>query len=550
MPHLWIVLLVVLSLILVAGVASQELSTCVFPSEDELREALESDLISWPQYLTLEEIFSYGIDSGTSYLLDEIPNLSFFRRVEDSLVAPLERDQREPFLTHEHASSSVLAPISGNFSYRYYQRLEEAETSWYRSRGDICIAEKYRVGFRINKETSGRERFVGRELSYCSRTGTLRELTAGSYTARLGLGTIFGYAGKALDYSQSIDRESLLYPDYGGYNGLHLRAQSGCLSTEALASLNRDSTHRLTSLGFFAGLQRGDMRPGVIVGYNRLVNRTSGAAAEMVSLGLFGQYDYDRGYCAAEVSRQTGEQSDAPAAVVEGRHCFGKAELRYSGWVYGDDFIDLTAGSKAGNLTQTSGITPVEFEYSNKRAGQKGVLLKTVVLLRSNFEFSNALIYTGRGSDNANLQFASGLIHRCSRGFQLELEYIFKERRRQSTGVPDVRTRHGLKLQGRFSAAKLTGRSYIAYDAENEEEGHASLFTTAKYGLDTEARLEVWVNLGQVTADGLQYSYAYVRGLQRLAGNLDAAVKLTHRYRRSSDNKTLVTISFELSADL
>jgi len=58
--------------------ASQDLSTYVSPSEDEWLQALTLGEISYVQYLCLIEIARHGIDSSSLYLLDEIPNLSYF----------------------------------------------------------------------------------------------------------------------------------------------------------------------------------------------------------------------------------------------------------------------------------------------------------------------------------------------------------------------------------------------------------------------------------------------------------------------------------------
>lgn len=222
--------------LLIGSVSGQELSTIVLPSEDEAREAMENGEITFQQYLLLCEIILHGIDSSSLYLLDEIPNLVYLRKSDSSLTDPLEQEQQAGFRTRTSVARSGSGRVRGRLGYRFYQRLEEDEQSWYRSFADLVVADRYRVRFRINREKSGRERVVSRSVSYVSRSGPLRRLTLGSFTTRLGLGTLFGHAGKRLDFSRAIDNESLLYPDYGGYNGLLIKTVSGQLAVEGLLS--------------------------------------------------------------------------------------------------------------------------------------------------------------------------------------------------------------------------------------------------------------------------------------------------------------------------
>jgi len=66
----------------------------------------------------------------------------------------------------------------------------------------------------------------------------------GSFTARLGLGTLFGYRGKLMSCSDKINIESLAYPDYGGYNGMYLIGRVEEVEVQFLGSLVRDESHR------------------------------------------------------------------------------------------------------------------------------------------------------------------------------------------------------------------------------------------------------------------------------------------------------------------
>ena len=93
--------------LVVASATAQELSTEVFPSEDELLEALHLGDISYDQYVLLREVARLGIDSASAHLLDEITNLSSFRRDRYS-VRGLEQEQRRPFERHPRETGPGL----------------------------------------------------------------------------------------------------------------------------------------------------------------------------------------------------------------------------------------------------------------------------------------------------------------------------------------------------------------------------------------------------------------------------------------------------------
>jgi hypothetical protein len=238
-----------------SGVAfGLELSTVVLPSADEALEALESGEISYHQYLQLCEIINYGIDSTTSYLLDEIPNLVYVGESDQPLSDPSETEQLQA-VGGEAMATGGNNPITGHLGYRFYQQLDETERTWYRTSGNLLVADQFRVRFDIERSKSGRERVVRRSLGYSAPIGTVRHLVVGSFTARLGLGTMFGYAGKRLDYADRLSAESWLFPDYGGYNGVLVDARTGRLKMTGLVSIQRNAQFRLVSTGLMTQLE-------------------------------------------------------------------------------------------------------------------------------------------------------------------------------------------------------------------------------------------------------------------------------------------------------
>ncbi len=536
-----------LAIFLCPVASAVELSDIVLPSEDELWEALECGRISVEQFIVLREIVATGIDPEVSHLLDEIPNLSYFATADTLLHDPLELDQRAGIAAPE-ATGGNSGRFAGQLRHVFYQQLEDDADSWYRSSIDLSYAERIHAVIRINREASGRERVVGRSLGYHSRRGRLRRLTLGSFTTRLGLGATFGYRGKLVSFADRINRESLAYPDYGGYNGLYLEATTAGVDIRSLASIVRDPDHRLVSTGASVRLSRSRFRPGLILGYNELRDRSTGRALSLPTLALLGEYRYAAGYTAVEIGHQAGTGAAARVGLVEGRHRFASAEIRYAGWTYADNLIDLTSGGKAGQLTCRDTLEQVGFAMSSRRSGQDGALVKSLTDLSPNLRLSLSGLLAANAEGDRRQQFGAGVIRKFGPRRELALSYFDRRRREASALTED--TEQGFRLEGRFKTAVWRIRSYIGYEMNSDEDNHVCLFAAVDYRAPDNSRYQVWTNFGEFDAEGLQYGYFYVCGDWDLVGNLAAGAKLCNSYRRERGEKHITRISMHLTATL
>lgn len=538
-------LLLALFLICPGVVYSQELSTIVFPSEDELAESLALSEIDYQQYQSLKDIAIAGIESDSRYLLDEIPNLSYFQTATNSFALPLNSEQEQSF--NRRGGQNRNIPISGRIGYRFIQRLDESARSWYRSSAAIGFGRHYHLDLKINRESNGHERVVSRSVSYSSRTRFVRRLVLGNFNARFGLGTMFGYRGKLLDHSDQIDSESWLFPDYGGFNGLYMRAKSSSLEIQSIASLARDADHKLLSLGTSVRRYGGTVRPGIMLGLNQLDARHGSGSFSQPMIGINTEFHYHNGYSVAELSRLGTDYGAAFAAVIEGRHHFGEAELRYAGWSYGEDYVDLTGGSKAANLRQSQEISSVDLNSTTKRAGQDGLLIRTVIELAGNAKLSSSLMYASSNRGKATRQISAALIRRVNDKLLLQLD-ILNRWHRQNWTDPADRADNRIRMEGRFDSGRLSLRSYVAYNSKTARRRSVSFLTSAKYDLPQDATVQLWSNFGRIDSDGVEYWYVYVRASQNLSRKLQAALKMAHSYNRDAATSGRATISFELNA--
>ena len=526
----------------------QELSQDVYPSEDELWEALREGVITYEQYEVLRDLFEQGVDSTARHLLDQIPNLIFLYESDTAFVDPLEAEQSSGF-RRAGQPRGKSERIAGRMSYQHLMLMDERASSWYRGRAEVIIIDRWRANFGFSRERSGRERITGRNLGYRSRTGLLRRIEAGTFTTRFGLGSLFGHRGRVLDASTGLGGESWLNPDYGGYNGLSAELRPGGLDIQTLFSSVRDSTHRLVSGAVEVRSTQGKFRPGFVLGGVVLRNRPTGGSVDVPMASVVFENDYSSGMLAAEIGRQWGAPARAGSFVVEGIHRTTSVELRYAAWQYSHEFIDLTSGGKSGVLYQIDTLESVDFVYRSRRSGQSGVILKTTLPLGHSLTISNSLLHAANTHEDSRQQLSSDLTYQVAAHYTLRLSYL-GDWRNQALSDPADRSSHQFRMEGRYDGGRMSTRCYIAYRTDSQTAARAALFVSGRYHDPAGSAYEVWSNFSKIGPNGLEYWYLFGRGSWRLSGNLSGGVKMSHSYSRASGTNQTTQLSLELTADL
>ncbi len=520
---------------------AQELSTFVYPSEDELEEAFYLGEIDFIQLVTLQELIRSGIDSTELYLLDEIPNLSYFLQIGLFKRSELNTEQVEPFL------EKLAAPgaFKGRINHNYSTRIEENGDSRYRTSGELSYQDWLKVAFRLHREYSGIERLVYRRLEFKPQNSPLRRVVLGNYTTRLGLGTIMGYRGKLLDFSDEINGESFLYPDYGGCNGIQLEFKGGKSGGELAYSQVRDSGHALSTFAGSFGIEYKSLKPAVIVAVSNLRNRVTDLSINDFKYGVNLESKYTNGYNRFEISAQSGEKNSFGAFVTEGRHLFNNAAINYSGWLYNDNYLDLAGGSKAASIRQTVEIDEVDFSYSDKRSGQEGGLLKTTIELSDKLELINSFIYAQRDNDNHNFELLSAIEKKIESNMLIRLDHVSRIKHRLETGQENKDIFRRSRIELRIINPLFYVRTYLAYQSKTDEDDYLSFFTSTKYKNERIGELSLWVNLGEINhhEGKIDYWFAYIENKNELFENIKTIAKLIHSFRKGEADEHTSTVS-------
>ncbi|MEW6411770.1 MAG: hypothetical protein AB1483_04760 [Candidatus Zixiibacteriota bacterium] len=531
-------LLTAMALVVLLGGGSlrtQDLSTTILPSEDEIIQALRSGEITYEQYVILLEIAVNGLDSSNIHLLDQIPNLGFFGLDSNSLASQLEQEQQIAFATDSASTAREPGIVIGRLRHSYYRYIEEFSGYNSQTKLDLRLRDRIYADLAFRRDYYDEEEILlSRSLSYRNPKSTVREILVGSFSRRFGMGTVYGYRGRLLSSSDGIDRESLMFPDYGGSNGGLVRVAAGGVDVQTVASVVRDDLFRLSSGASIVQFEQLPLKPSLLFGVNNLKNRETGESIDDLKYGLNVAHRYKRGRVGAEFVWQDGARSSPGAFVIEGRHRLHQAEIKYALWAYSDEFIDLSSGSKAAGLRHRDTLDEVAFQYNTKRSGQEGAMVKTVVDLSSRLEFANSALYASFNSDTINTQWLSELNLKLNR-LTLSGNFLTKTQHRVGSSSGTDVTHRQTRLVARYKTDRLYFRSHIGYDTETGEPGYVSLFTMLKYEFKSYIRVELWTNLTRIDlSEGRTNNwYAYVKNSFRVAGGLSVGAKVMHRYYRN-----------------
>jgi len=523
-------------------VTSQAVTADEYPSEDELLSALQRGEIDDLQYERLREILCLDDAELTEVALDEIPDiddvLRLFGLTRTDLL-PLS----EPPPLPDH-------PLVG-FSHRYLQKATAGADSRYRTAIDLYPKNHVAARVRVDRTYSGRERLVARSIRYRNSRGTIREVLIGTYAHRFGLGTVAGYRGKLLDCSGRLDAESFRYPDFGGGNGVFVEFERNHWSLQSGATVNRDTQHRLAGVTLMIERQFETSDIGLLFGCTRLIGRSTGARILDLKPGLHVHHAYRYGSIEAEASMQAGERGSFGAIVITGKHHVEESQFRYDFWVYGRSYLDLTGGSRSGPLSRRDTIDMVGFGFATRRVGARGGRLRTSTAIADGLELRNGLLVHAFNADTARVDVTMALRRNLTATGSARLEYRYRLTRRAGAATPEIRERRTLG-QVELRRTRMRARGYIAFTTRTGAPDFISVLAKIRFDTSVLGRFELGTNLSRLTTAPLCNDYASVhaRCEQELMAEVALAVKLFHRYSRSSSNRHETTITLEVEGVL
>lgn len=528
------------SILLVGGaVCAQELSHLVFTDQDILYDAFLSGEIDYFQYQQLLDISNNTLSPQTYFLYDLIPGLGYFGDTASVQSNNLEIEQAAIVNTEQTTPDC----FNGSLRQRYYQTMEEDAAIKRNTRISAGYKTAIQFHLRYQREYSGRERLITRSIQYQKNH---LSATIGNFTNRFGLGTIVGYRGKLLDYADQLTTESLLYPDYGGYNGISFEYRKRKNSSTIMYSYNKDSSFSVQTTSGTLSRQFNKITVTGITAFNKVTNRTTAEYDNMYSAAISTKYLYTKGYLATELAFEHNKSTIANAVVWEGRHKLDQALIKFAGWRYGSEFTGLSSGSKTTPVYHTNQLLSSEFTYSDKRAGQTGGLIKTEIDLTEKSRLSNGLIAAFYNNKNVRLEYSVRYEYSISADIYIA-GYFLSKKRELSSGTKIKRVS---QVELKYRHESLYFRTNVSYISNTGENDYLAWFLSGRTDWSVIGRTEFWINIRDINHHTGQIDgyYMYVKEQLLLLNSLTADIKLSHRYSRYTDNEHTSTIMIGFNA--
>lgn len=512
--------------------SAQEVSTEVILSEEELLDALTNGEIDYETFLLLYDLLVNGVDSTQKYLLDQIPAGGSSRA-----------DQQRGFVAgyRARAGKRIMA------RYQFGGELKDSGRTKYRFSSAYQVSQQWSVDFGAAREYSGNERVMRRSLAYKAISSEwLRQATFGSFRTRFGLGSIIGYRGKLFDYSDRIDGESFLFPDFGGFNGVLLEGGFQNISLTTIGSFQRDSSHSLTTVAVNGKGTSVPFHPSVIAAVHTVENRTTGTTAQVYQAGVNLSQKWKPGSIEWELSGQSGAENSA-AMVIALENKWRQFDLIVNGWSYGEKYLGLAAGSRAASLSTTEEIESVDFTFSDRRAGQTGGRVQGEWEVASVNSISGDLLFATRGKDTSTVQTLWGIERQLDNQNQVRLDFLYKAT--EKSGTPENIRRRG-RAEWKMSQRDFRGRVAVGYTDETTYGQYWSLLVQVAGGRENSERWQVWSNWRRVAHGRIDSWHGFVSLSEQLADGLRGAIKFTDSYNSSDVPRHSPSLTLELLVQL
>ena len=531
--YIFVILIVILLFPISPIWGTQQIETILFPSEDEIAEAFYLGEISLEQYLILTELISNGVENA-SFLLDEIP--------QSLLKIDTTDEYQAKYFIESHRDKTTHFLISN----RYASYIEE--NSRYRNQTSCSYTSQDFLGhLTVKREFSNRQRFTRRYIAYSPENKNYK-LIVGNFVKQFGLGGVIGYSGKMLSYSDEVNTESFLFPDYGGFNGLYGQIINDKIGVQTVTSFNRNNEYSLMTFGL--SLQpNSKLLPSVITAYNSFENKVVSKSFDDIKLSLYKKFNYTNGNIAIEFGQSINEQKNSTFFLSDGVYKTNRIKIRYGAWNYNSSFFNFSGGGKTSLISEYQYIKSIDYTMLNKRTNQTGAILKSQIPLANSWQLDIAGLYAYKNVDTTETELYGQVTKELnnSLSFSVDLLQRIKTRIETEDGTSETKTQSRFKC--RYQTKKLYIRNYFSVLHYTDEPTYTGYFSEIKINSTHYGTIQFWLNASRfnMTTKQLDYIYAFIKNEIEIQKTISIGFKLSHSYNRHAAKQNSNQFSCDVS---
>jgi hypothetical protein len=522
--------------------SAQFVSDNVYPSDEELFEAFLQGELDYQTYLNLTELFESGIDSSDIYLLDEIPNQNYLIDSNLSNYSGLSSEQIEPFL-ESGGFGSTVGGAADFFKIRRFQELEENGRGKNQYYLKSSPTSNWSCRARFNEDYEGKSEWTERSLIYRNPGERVRKVAVGNFTARYGLGLIVGYRGKLLSKDSSSSSDSPLFPDYGGFNGLYAEAGRQNDAVKWLFHYDQNRYYRFRAAAVDL-IKRYRAFQGEIIASGGIIdNRGTGIKYSYYQLGSSLLYRGRPFSGALELAFPKDILSGFSAAIFEAEYRTKPTALKVSGWHYGREYKNLTGGGRSGYYYNKVTIDTVDFSFSDRRNGQRGVLIEASSAFAEDIPLNFSCALYERNQYERTAKILTSLGFPLSGDSKLRMIYGYSEK----NDLGGLLSEHKVRAEYVYHFRRYFFRSYIGYRIDSERNKYLSYLCRIRTSFGKPGTGEIWLNFDKINIQTgrLDYFYGYFREAVNLMKSVELGLKYSYRYSRNYSDQGQSTFLLE-----
>lgn len=517
----------------------------VYPSEEELYEAYLNGEIDYDTYINLKEIIQLGIDSTEYFLIEEIPNVSYFLRESPGEYSREDQEKLDPYLAEP--VKAVPLKLNGRVRWQRYQRLEENGDFENNLNINARYGDNWTFQTRARQDYNARRKVLSRSLTYESQRGQINKFVLGNYAARFGLGLNVGYRGIIFDKDEIPAEETSLFPYYGGFNGIYVEGGDRDHGAQGLVHVDQDSTHRFEMAGFDILRRYGRIRTEFMLLGARILKRKSDEELTHYQFGGLVGYLKNDFEIALETTMPKGGSNLFPATLLEAKYLIPRVDMYFSAWRYADDFHNFFGGGRSGPIYRSYEIEEVDLSLRDRRIDQRGILFKTRSRLTDGTGFDLAFTTYGAGQFNNGTEISVGFDRKLDSRKTLRLYYEYERRK---TGT-EVKTDYRIRGEYRLITDDVYLRSYVGYRRDYSKSDYLSQYIRCRYRTEQFGTIEAWLNLSRYNLETgmVDYFYGYLKEIIEVTNFLEFAAKFMYRYSRNYSDREQLTFMMETSLE-
>ena len=512
-----------------------DLTLLEFPSDDEIVEAFRSGEIGEEEMQSSRDaLFAYEFGYAESVWDGDLADRQWF---SGSFAGATSGKSSKTF----HGKTILR--------YRYQRAVTGNARTRYQIRGHSLFAPHWQLSAGVDRDLSGRERVRFRSISYSNVTGIVRQVAIGNFPERLGLGSIYGPRGKILGRSEDLDGESMLIPDFGGGNGFFSQVELRGWNITALTSTERDTLNSHTIAATNLSKQFAHIELWITAGDSWLGSRKIASSHSVTKIAIGATHRTSNDHMSTEVTAQNDESLIPTSGVIEGETKRGDLTLNYSGWVYHDDFVDDASGSRSGSLRHTWRDTATGIEFTTRRSGTEGAIVRSHWTLTPGWEVSTTFLVSAWKPNYSETRFATNIDHDMSSWLHMSGEYLQRNNNRIDDNKELVERL--IRIGIRYDRDDFAIRTAFGVTTRNSAHYLSSL-CTGHINVDEFGRIEWWMDIRRigVTPGTADYGYVYAQFTEQWSRSVETSLKLSSQFDSKTMNGWSSTISVDVGVSL